>query len=70
MRPERLRCGYGIDPKVAFSRARSECSVRQAAGQITGQTINRFAEFGSAKASGRARIGLYDAFTITKRKAR
>ena len=31
-----------------------------------GQTANRIAEFGSAKASGRARIGLYDALATTK----
>src|SRR3954464_1218275 len=66
---DRLASGHGIDPKVALPRARSGTLGEAGSGpdEEPGQTANRIAEFGSAKASGRARIGLYDALTATTR---
>lgn len=62
-----LASGYGIDLKVALLEARSG-SLGEAGSEPEeepGQTANRIADSGLA--SGRARIGLYDALTITKR---
>jgi hypothetical protein len=65
--------GVGIDPKVTLLRP-GAVAPREAGGgpdYETGQTADRIAELGiaelSQQASGRARIGLYDALTTTTR---
>ena len=70
VRGDRLASRYGIDPKVALLKARSGSLGEAGNGPEESRVRRQTGSQNSGLASGRARIGLYDALTTMKRMVR